>query len=930
MGITNNGMFTWQAAKTKKEKMIGLDVQLSLMLWTDNPPRRTYSPTFTIMDIDSETPTKELSIKRSDSPPGSKPYSACMDYLFDNGGVYNHTRDMAFQVDNSDEFTSPSSDAVSGWEVTIACSGSTTANISGDRKNITISEMGVNLVQADNQGMGLVALSEVQRMRNRDAGMSGDQATNVVGLYLGSGNTPGHVVMGGYDRAFIDQTQGSTVYRKKQSRDGQFEVQLVGVTYIPESTDEKGISKERALTNEVAILMDKTQLRLSFNSPTIVIPESILNNLLPHLGAPLYNKELNGYVYEASAKSDYSLKFTLANSSSGNFVDITIPATSLLTRETTNDNPLTNTVTESGREYLLLAPLRSSSGNIGFLGRAFLKHTYMVDDSFLGKFFMSAVNTTAVKGGASSLITGSTGLMDAARVNASPSPVPSAPVATSDSVIGHTSKTPLVGPLLGGLIGGIAILWLVFLFFYLRRRRARSQFDSVDDGDDVDGDKALEHGIATIFGSAGKRGMRGNNFIPKKSIVGAFSGMSKKVDMPPEAILRESKQYNTPEPMALSGILKPTSKTLALLSPMAPSLTDEAPPPPVKDEQYYRTVALAQKRFSQPLMPNIERLSDPPNRKRRSAPNPTIDNTVPYARYLRDNDFAAEIQSPHPIPTYQQLLAHHQARRQRESYIDSNSSNANDNDANTTNTSSTETATVGKIIARGQVAKIRQLSATPPHVALANTLERRASVGRVVTPGEVVIVPPSRRTSRSSRELLQSPRKSNSPAGSSHHSREASTEGASVGHRRGKSAPSDLGFPLSPPGLPPSRAQDDIFVGGVRMIAGRTVGPSAIIRRVPVPNSPKLVEEDSVPPSFLEASASEDGISSSSSTVLPRKSYLMKRNISDSSKEEAPSPVSPLSERGDGDNHFLGGRGRDTLVSPVSPQTPPPYDRRFS
>jgi len=785
-GITNNGAFEWQAAKTKREQNIGDDVEVSLMLWTDNPPQRSYSPTFTMKEFNDTKGAKRLASRKEYSPPGSKAYAQCMTYLLDNGGVYNYTEDKAIDVEKNSDDVGIFFDQVSGWEVKVTNAGTTNVAYQaqeiggGGLKNITVAKMGVNLMTANTQGMGIVALSEIQRMRNKEAGVRGDRKTNVVAIYLGSGGVAGHVVMGGHDRALIDQTQGSAVFEKPKGEDGQFEVQLVGITYIPDGLEGRSL-EARGTAEELAISMNKTQLRLSFNSPTICLPDVILKDLLPHIGAPVYSKELNGYLYEASAKTDYSLRFTLANSTSGNFVNITIPASSLLYRQTTNDNPLTSNLIESGREFLLLAPPHASSGRIssegiGFLGSAFLQHLYMVDDSHLNKFFISAINTTAIKEGSSNLMTGSIGLIDPV-VNRLPQ---ASPIPGSD--MGHSSTSSVVGVVLGSVIGGIAILWLIFLFFYLRNRRARSQLSSQAGDDNAgDGEKTLEQGMAAMLGPGGEMGVRGVRFHPQEGR--QFDGTAKEVDTPPVATLRGGRQPMSPispEPNSAGRIMQSPLILSGNSTPPSPS-SDKPPPPPVKDEHYFRTIALAHKRFSQPFMKGPHSPLSPSNRKRQSAPVVVLE-AGPYTRYLRDNDTTEEIQSPIPIPTYQQLLAHHQARRQRASYIDSESSNGNENDANTSHTSSTETATLGKVISKGQVAKIRQLSSTPPHVALANMLERRASVGRVVFPGEVVIVPPSRRTSRSSKELLQTPRKSISPAASSL-SAEGTTESAAAGHR---------------------------------------------------------------------------------------------------------------------------------------------------
>ena len=895
MGITGPGQFKWNAAETKKDYGLSDDDQFSLMLSSDFPIRRWFSPNFRILSkADKEDKLKRSIITRKDTPQGT----TCMNHMIGNGGTYNHTTDDNFHLDSGSGSGRVGiiRDRVSGWEVNVKMTGSTTVTYEGeelpgsDFRDITVHSMGVNLINVTNQGMGIVALSELQRKRNMDAGGNGNPANNVIGLYLGSGDTPGHVVMGGHDQALIDQTQGSAVYGKREYMEGQFEVQLTSITYIPDTNSDK-----RATSDGITIPMNKTPLRLAYNSPTILLPEVILEELRPHLGISNYKEELGGYVYDHSPKTDYSLKFTFTDSTSGQFVNITVPATSLLTEETVADNPLTSPQIESGRKYMLLAPLRDSSP-IGYLGRAFLQHIYMVEDGYLEKFYISAVNITAVRAGISNPVIRSYGLMDSSPIGLPPEPTP----VSSDSGPGD-NKTPLVASILGGVIGGVAVLWLIFLFLYLRRRRTRSRLgDQIGDGDADVFEKESEHLSTTMTGARrSERSSRGGGISSREKDGGDETRVvSRQIREPPAAIIATT----APEEIRknLGSATRDGKMTSAFImsgtsSPGNPH-NEMAPPLPVKDAAYLRD--RAHKRYSQPIVKNPEYAHEPPARKRQSVPLMALESMSSglYAHALRNHDTAGgvteerEINSPHPIPTYHQLIAHHQARRQRASYVDSASSNdnADDNDTRTTATNSTETATVGKIITKGQVAKIRQLSSTPPHVALANSLERRASVGRVMSPGDIVIVePPSRRTSRSSRELLHSPRKSPSPPASSSHSGSGSgqsggaTGSASLGHRRGRSAPVDLGLPPSTP-TPPPKSRDDISTGGAR--------------RVSVP-APRARPVSQTPVTFLDDASSYEA-SSSSSMALPHSARLVQRTGSDSSDgsggDDGPFPVSAL------------------------------------
>ncbi|KAF8454436.1 hypothetical protein BDZ91DRAFT_801744 [Kalaharituber pfeilii] len=918
MGITNNGRFEWNVAQTAEDHDLMDQSDLSLMLWTDSPQRRSYSPNFSIVEIDDDSLRKKprmrnFSIVRRDTPQGSEAFDACMDYFAAHGGLYNYTLDESF---TSDGATGTIKDPVSGWKADIVGSGETQVKYLR-----MVVKMGVNIINSTTQGLGTIALADLQQLRTKNAGLEGNSAENVVGLYLGSGDSAGHVTLGGHNRAIIDDTQGSAVFSKRKNTRGQFEVQLVGIKYIPHDPEKQAWVGQEAADGEI-IPMDKTQLRLSYNSPTILLPESILSNLLPYLGAPKYNKELNGHVYDASPKTDYSLKFTFVNSTAGNSLNITVPASSLLTEEPSTDNPLTKSQFEAGRKYLLLAPLREEGG-IGYLGRAFLKHTYLVDDAHLGKFYLSAVNTTAVAEEASKLITRSDGLMDDGPLIEPPIPTANTP-AEENSDNGSHSKTSLVGPILGGIIGGIAVLWLIFLLFYLRTKRARSRTSSEEKDELNLANNGIEKKIIEATAAAREGASPPTEFA-------TFKG----VDIPPMA------QLHTPITVHQASSLVEGDKITTIVTISDTSSLDNGnfstgkpPTPPVKDQEYRRQ---AVKRYSHPIPRHYESSYDPHTVKRQSVPLMALDalGSGPYASFHYNRDDASRNQNPSPrFPTYDQLLAHHQARRQRASYVNSASSHDNDNDddndGTASATTSTETATVGKVIAKGQVAKIRQISSTPPHVAQANLLERRASVGRVVTPSDiVVVVPSSRRTSRSSKELLQSPRKSPSPGGSSNHSGSGSSRDRAQGHRRGKSAPVDLGMLLLANTLDP-RAQDDGPTSEIRTVSvgyASSTPATPTIRRVPV-RAGQLVTES--PPSTFLADPLSDGVSSSSSTALPRNSRLVRRTDSESTAGSGIGvcPVSPLSGVADGQyiHQSGGGRGDQT---PLSPVTPPLLDQRY-
>ena len=832
------------------------------MLFADSPPRRSYSSTFMLQATTMNS--RRLLLKRSPSPMNSNSFAACINSLSQNGGAYNSTEDNSFKQGPISRLSRMLNGTASDWDVTIYEAGSTSATLitesmEGHRaENTSIADLGLNLITNITIGTGVIALSELEMNRNG----------SVVGLYLGHNDSPGHVVMGGYNAALIDSEQGSVVYGKQEDMAGQFEVHLAEISYISGN----GGEGPAATTDSLSIPIGKIPLRLSYGSPTILLPEAILAKLLPYLGSPQYDEEVNGYVYSATAETDYSLMFTLASNTSEGIARITVPASSLLVREPTIDNPLTGEAIESGREYLLFAPLRASNSDtgIGYLGRAFLKHIYMVDDRHLKRFFIGAVNITAAASKITNVTSDSSELMLSTPVNISPVSETSTP---PDNTNGNkNSTTKLVGSILGGLIGGIAILWLIALLFYFRSTRARSKLISQDGGYEVNnGDKEQDYDyrvnntgkeieneiFAASYSAGGKQGRR-----VRLQTKPTEESMRKDIYLPPTSASRSTKKAILASSPELARIEEVMSAPVGSIGPF----TEKTYRPP------FQSRSLVQKRFSDPVMGNPECRLSSKKKRHQSAPVLAQDHVTggPYKHFLRENNGTEDIQTKQHILSYHQLLAHHRAHRRYASYLDSESSNGNDNDTSTvTTTASTETATVGKVIAKGQVAQIRQLSPTPPLVALANSLERRASIGRVVLPGEVVIVPPSRRTSRSSRELLNTSGKYPSATTSN---TEGSGGGAALGHRRGKSAPSSLDFPPKP-SLPPRRAQDDIFVAGVRTIGGQAIRPT----------SSTLVPARASVGTFLF----EDSLSdSSSTTALPPNSKLVSGSRSEPEDED--------------------------------------------
>lgn len=403
------------------------------MLWTQNPPRQSIFGYFSLNSSSS-------SIKSNAEANSNTGESDCLANLGSNGGYYDHTRDKDFIAAISVGGNITNIDTA--FDVETLAVGSTSLSWSSwsDESNsaFQLEGMPINLISRSTLGMGIVGLNVLQRARN-----SRIPEMDTVALNLGTDNRVGSVVMGGYDDALIDNSQKSVF--SKTSTSG-FEVLLTGITYVGPSSESPVISN-----------LASSNIALAYDSPNIQLPAEVLGGLLPLIGSPTFDKDLNGYVYSGTPKTDYSLRFTLKGANS---FSITVPASSLLATDTPDDNPMTSQ-TESGRTYLRLSP--SSDGHPAYLGRAFLQHVYVISaPPTINKFHMSAIP--------------------------SPFPITRSLVAASRSSVTifgvkDVKDKPAVGPIIGGILGGlVVIIGGIAAWIYIHRRRS-SRMSSRSDGE---------------------------------------------------------------------------------------------------------------------------------------------------------------------------------------------------------------------------------------------------------------------------------------------------------------------------------------------------------------------------------------------------------------------------------------------------------------
>ncbi|KAI5813053.1 hypothetical protein BZA77DRAFT_322278 [Pyronema omphalodes] len=443
--IPNNGEYPWNVSKTYHDNNLINDDDYSLMLWSDNPLQRSVSGYFTIGDAANSTEIiMEAKIKAAEE-------TSCLSYLQSHGGYYDAQKDPDYAPEKYYmEFVSNDH---TNWYIHNDGEGATTLSlegrdISGAKQTPQFKNTSMQLMIESSLGRGMFSLSALQAARNAEV-----EQMNIVALNLGTPNHPGSVVLGGYDDSLIDKSQRA-VFPKSNNFENAFHAPMTAMSVIDMHTgaeipilDKNGLNSASA--GDVGLAYDDFGVRLS---------KEVINTLLPVLGNPKFDEAVNGYIYSGTPKTDYALTFTLHNGSAA--VTIRVPASSLLYTESSTDNPLTPH-NESGRTYLRISPTPDGSRNGQFLGRSFLQHVYMISSpSSMGSFHISALS--------------------------SPLPTEKRLIPASPSSIGIFSGTfpsgdgsPRIGPMVGGIVGGLFILaaGAIGCWFYTRKRDVQEMRD---------------------------------------------------------------------------------------------------------------------------------------------------------------------------------------------------------------------------------------------------------------------------------------------------------------------------------------------------------------------------------------------------------------------------------------------------------------------
>ena len=394
------------------------------MLWTENPPRQSISGFFTLGPTNATSNSTTTPLAET-----AEEYAACMKALGKNG-YYNETLDADFVA------------GVTLGEGIGITSASWKTTKPGDEYSLP--GLPVSVIRESVPGYGMVGLSALQRARN-----SRIPEMDVVSLYLGSKGVNGSAVMGGFDEGLIDHGQ-KAVFSKANVNSEGFAVAVTSVKYVAEGG---GGSKETEVYKSTT---EGTQMALSYNSFRIRLPLEMITPLLRLLGNPSYDKGVDGYVYTGTPPTDYTLHITLWNGTST--VTVNVPATSLITTDESTDNPLTSH-RESGQTYLRIAPTSPTDGPS--LGRPFLEHIYLINaPPTINKFHLSAVPSTP------------------RRSNLTPASRTSIAIFLTDSTTTNSNSrdAPAIGPMVGGILGGVVFLVLaVIAYIALQRRRTRSR-----------------------------------------------------------------------------------------------------------------------------------------------------------------------------------------------------------------------------------------------------------------------------------------------------------------------------------------------------------------------------------------------------------------------------------------------------------------------
>ena len=425
VGIMNDGEYPWNANATfVRGNMVPGD-DYSIVLWTDSPPRLSVSGSFYLGPHRNSTGTTS-SVGIADDGSGAVD-PVCVGRLQANGGYYNETLDGEYVA------------GIGATRVTW-----TTRQPAGQSQ---LKGVLLGTVYESDLGMGVVGLSTLQGERN-----SRVPEMDVVSVYLGDGrNKTGSVVMGGYDEALIDHSQKAVFARADETTE-VFQVPLAGIGFIGTDHKQKEVYKAPAGAPKVSLNYDEYGIRLT---------KEMLDPILPLIGSPTFDKDLNGYVFSSGTPNvDFSLRFTIGNGTAS--VCVTVPGSAFLTTDPTEDNPITQR-TESGKTFLRISESDSPS-----LGRAFLQYVYLINaPPTIQSFHLSAVRSPFPK---------SKSLVAASRTSIS--------IFTAGGNNSSQDRAPAVEPMVGGIIGGIAVALVLaaLSFLFVRRRRRRRQQDHPECG----------------------------------------------------------------------------------------------------------------------------------------------------------------------------------------------------------------------------------------------------------------------------------------------------------------------------------------------------------------------------------------------------------------------------------------------------------------
>ena len=464
-GIEDDGSYPWDITATFEDADISLDTidakDYSIMMSTEEGGiKSAISGFFTLKkkksDSDKDTSGSGGSTELAQvSDAAGK--QQCLDYLKAHGGYYNQTEDRGFRRGNS--FTSTYESDGTSWTISNSGAGSSTILIqgkddTGGDANAEFPGADLDMITQTSVGMGTISLTSLQLGRKASV-----TDMNVVSLNLGTDDHAGSIVFGGYDENLIDVDQSAIFTKQPDDTKGSFRVYLESIKV----KDKAAVTYAEHL--EIALAYDSNGLRL---------PQDTIDKLLPTIGDPKFDEDVNGYIYSGSAPSDSTISFTLHNGTTPVLVEM--PLSALMFTETEEDNPLTARK-ENGITYLRLQPTGEGAG--AYLGRSFLRHIYLVNSpAKIQKFHINAIPSDLSK--------------DKSLVAASPA---SNAIFQGVLNISSSSSSPQVGPMVGGIVGGLAVLLIAgsLWWWVIKRRRRQQSEDSAYHFSDRDADPQFSY-----------------------------------------------------------------------------------------------------------------------------------------------------------------------------------------------------------------------------------------------------------------------------------------------------------------------------------------------------------------------------------------------------------------------------------------------------